>query len=75
MRVVCKIALLPLVSGVTYEYIKFAGRHDNRFVRILNKPGVWMQHLTTKEPDDSQIEVAICSLTEVIPENEEDDKW
>ena len=75
MRVVCKIALLPLVSGVTYEYIKFAGRHDNRFVRILNKPGVWMQHLTTKEPDDNQIEVAICSLTEVIPENEEDDKW
>lgn len=75
MRVVCKIALLPVISGVTYEYIKFAGRHDNGFLRILNKPGVWMQHLTTKEPDDSQIEVAIRSISEVIPENKEEAKW
>ncbi len=75
LRIVIKLALLPLVAGLAYEFIKFAGRCDNKFMRALSAPGLWLQRLTTKEPDDEQIEVAIRSLTEVIPENEEDAKW
>lgn len=75
MRIVIKLLLLPVVAGVAYEYIKFAGRCDAKLVQILNKPGLWIQRLTTKEPDESQIEVAIRSINEVIPENKEDDKW
>ena len=50
-------------------FIKFAGRHDNLFTRILSAPGLWTQRLTTREPDDSMIEVAIASMKKVIPEN------
>ncbi len=70
-----RLLLLPVVAGVSYEIIKFAGRSKNKFVMLLNKPGMWLQRLTTREPDESQIEVAIASLKAVIPENGEDDRW
>jgi uncharacterized protein YqhQ len=54
---------------------RFAGKSKNKFVMLLNKPGMWLQRLTTREPDDSQIEVAIRSLTAVIPENRDDDTF
>ena len=66
MRVVLKLALLPVVMGVAYEIIKLAGRYDNRLVNILSKPGLWMQKMTTKEPDDEMIEVGIASVEAVF---------
>lgn len=69
-----KILILPLITGLSYEFIKYAGRHDNIFVRILAAPGLWMQWLTTKEPDEDMIEVAIASFKAVITDNPEDDK-
>ena len=75
LRTAVKLLLLPLSVGIGYELIKLAGRHDNRFTRILSAPGVWMQHLTTKEPDDGMIECAITSLRAVIPEDPESDNW
>lgn len=68
-----KLMILPLVAGLSYEFIRYAGRHDNAFVRVLAAPGLWMQRLTTKEPDDSMIEVALASFKAVITENKEDD--
>jgi len=67
MRVGLKVLCLPII--MSYECIKFAGRHDNLFTRILSAPGLWTQRLTTREPDDSMIEVAIASMKKVIPEN------
>jgi len=72
VRVLIKLLLLPLIVGVGYELIKIAGRHDNLFTRIISAPGVWLQKITTKEPDDGMIECAIAALTEVIPDNGED---
>lgn len=57
-----KLLILPLVTGISYEFIKYAGKHDNLFVRISAAPGLWMQKLTTKEPDDSMIEIAIAAF-------------
>ncbi len=70
LRVVIKLALLPLTVGVGYELIKLAGRKDNRFTRIISAPGLWIQRLTTKEPDDSMIECAIAAFVPVIPEDD-----
>lgn len=70
-----RLFLMPVVAGVSYEVIKWAGKSKNKCVKILNKPGMWLQRLTTREPDESQIEVAIASLKAVIPENGEDDRW
>lgn len=75
LRFVMRLALLPVVAGVSYEFIKLAGRSKNRCVAWLTKPGLWLQRLTTREPDASQIEVAIASMQAVIPENQEDAKW
>ncbi len=69
-----KLAFIPLVMGLGYEFIKYAGRHDNLFVKILSAPGLWMQRLTTKEPDDEIIKVGIESLKAVITDNPEDDE-
>lgn len=69
-----KLAFLPVVMGLGYEFIKYAGRHDNVFVKILSAPGLWMQRLTTKEPTDDIIEVGIESLKAVITDNPEDDE-
>ncbi len=75
LRMVTRLALLPVVAGLSYEVIKLAGRSKNKCVKTLTKPGLWLQKLTTREPDDSQIEVAIASMNAVIPENREEDKW
>ena len=69
-----KILILPLITGLSYEFIKYAGKHDNVFVKILSAPGLWMQKLTTKEPDDDMIEVALEAFKAVITDNPEDDK-
>lgn len=68
-----KILLLPLTCGIGYELIKLCGRHDNIITRIIAAPGLWIQRLTTKEPDDGMIEIAIAALTEVIPEDGADE--
>lgn len=74
-RVLFGFALLPLIMGVSYELIRIAGRYDNVFTRILSAPGLWMQRITTREPDAKQIECAIAAMTPCIPENLEDDEW
>ena len=74
-RALFKILLLPVVAGLSYEVIKFAGRHENRFTKLISMPGMWLQYITTREPDDSQLEVAIESLKAVLTDNKEDDKW
>ena len=70
-----RLLLLPLVAGISYEIIKFAGRSKNKCITWLNAPGKWLQRFTTREPDEKQIEVAIASLKAVIPENKDDDRW
>ncbi len=72
VRVALKILMLPITVGISYEIIKFAGRHDNWLTRIISAPGLWFQNFTTQEPDDSMIEVAIAAVTPVLPENPED---
>lgn len=75
LRLVYRLLLLPVVAGISYEIIKFAGRHDNKFTRMISKPGMLLQYMTTREPDDSQLEVAIASLQAVIPEDRGEDRW
>ena len=65
-RIVLRLALLPLIAGVSYEFIRLAGCSDNPLVNLLSKPGMAMQHMTTKEPDDSMIEVAIAEVEAVF---------
>lgn len=72
--VAVKILLIPLFCGVGYELLKLCGKYDNLATKIIAAPGLWIQRLTTKEPDDSMIEVAIESIKAVIPENPDDDK-
>ena len=74
LRTVVKLLLLPVTVGVGYELIKFAGRHDNLFTRIISAPGVWLQHITVFEPTDDMIECAITAVKMVIPEDESD-RW
>ncbi len=74
-RVLSRLVLMPVVAGLSYEVIKLAGRSNNKCVIACTKPGLWLQRLTTREPDESQIEVAIESMQAVIPENKEDDLW
>ncbi|MBE6599957.1 MAG: DUF1385 domain-containing protein [Ruminococcaceae bacterium] len=66
------IILMPLIMGIGYELIRVAGRHDNWLTRAISAPGVWLQHITTKEPDDSMIECAIAAMEKVIPEDGSD---
>lgn len=68
-----KLLILPVVTGISYEFIKYAGKHDNLFVKICAAPGLWMQRLTTKEPDDSMIEVAISALKASVYGIDKDD--
>ena len=65
LRILSRIILLPVVAGISYEIIRFAGRSENSLVRLAIMPGLWLQYLTTREPDDSMIEVAIKSLEAV----------
>ena len=66
LRLVIRLLLIPVIAGVSYEFIRLAGRYDNWFVNILSKPGLWLQGLTTKEPDDDMIEVGIASVEAVF---------
>ena len=75
LRVSCKILLLPVIVSISYEVIRLAGRYDNVLTKIISAPGLWLQRLTTKEPDDSEIEAAIAAMNAVIPEDKESDKW
>lgn len=74
LRVSCKILLLPVIVGISYEIIRIAGRFDNIITKIISAPGLLLQRLTTREPDDKQIEVAIAAMNLVIPENNEEKK-
>ena len=75
LRVFLKLLLLPVVMGISYELIKLAGRYDNLATRIISAPGLWLQHLTTFEPDDSMIEVAIAAVNPVLPPRPEEGLW
>ena len=72
LRASCKILLLPVIVGISYEIIRIAGRYDNIFTRIISAPGLWLQRLTTKEPDNKQIEVAIAAMELVIPKEDKE---
>jgi uncharacterized protein YqhQ len=72
LRVVSRIVLVPVIAGISYEIIRWAGRHDNMLVNIVSAPGIAMQLITTSEPDDSMIEVAIASLKAVLEEEPEE---
>lgn len=74
-RIVASLVLLPLVVGISYEFIRLAGNNDNIVTRILSAPGLAMQRITTREPDDSMIEIAIAALKPCIPEDKSEDKW
>jgi uncharacterized protein YqhQ len=74
-RILSGLAMLPLIVGISYECIRLAGNHDNLFTRILSAPGLAMQRITTREPDDSMIEIAIAALTPCIPQDKSEDKW
>ena len=65
-RVLIRIALFPFIAGVSYEIIRLAGNSDNVFINLLSRPGMWVQNMTTKEPDDSMIEVGIRAVEEVF---------
>ncbi len=74
-RLGLRLLLLPVVAGLSYEVIKLAGRSKCKIMSIVSLPGMWLQKITTREPDDSQLEVAIASLNAVLTGNREDDKW
>lgn len=66
LRLVLRLLLIPVIAGVSYEFIRLAGRSDNKLVNLLSKPGLWLQGLTTKEPDEAMIEVGIASVEAVF---------
>lgn len=72
LRVLSRIILVPAIAGISYEFIRYAGKHDNLLVNIISAPGIAMQIITTSEPDDSMIEVAIASLNAVLEEEPEE---
>ena len=75
MRIGMRLLLMPVVAGLSYEIIKFAGRSQNKIVKMLIRPGLALQKLTTREPDEAQLEVAIASLKAVLPKQEGADTW
>ena len=72
LRVLCKLAVFPLVMGIGYELIKICGKHDNFLTRIIAAPGLWFQRITVLEPDDAMIECAIAAMKEAIPDDGSD---
>ncbi len=74
-RVGIQLIFLPFIVGISYELIRLAGTHTNAFTKILSAPGLAIQRITTREPNDKQIEVAIAAIKPCIPENLEDDQW
>jgi uncharacterized protein YqhQ len=75
VRLITRILFLPLIAGISYEIIKFLGRSDSSFARVIAYPGLMMQKLTTRQPDESQLEVALAALKAVIPPEEGCDTW
>ena len=76
VNIAIRIVAIPIICSISYEILRFVGRHDrNWFCRLLSKPGLWLQKFTTDEPDAAIAEVAIASMQAVIPENKEDDNW
>ena len=65
-KVILRILLMPVIAGISYEIIRLAGRTDNIFIRIISAPGMWIQRMTTKEPDKGMIEVAIAAVEAVF---------
>ncbi len=76
LRFGSKILTIPLIVGIGFEFIRYAGKHDNAFTKIVSAPGLWMQRITTREPDEKQLEVALNSLINAVPNDlwEEQDK-
>ena len=72
LRSFIKILCIPIIVGLGYELIKVCGKYDNVITRIISAPGLWIQRITTKEPDDDMIEIAITAMKAVIPENGDD---
>ena len=72
LRSFIKILCIPIIVGLGYELIKVCGKYDNIITRIISAPGLWIQRITTKEPDDDMIEIAITAMKAVIPENGDD---
>lgn len=70
LRIISRLLLLPVIAGLSYELLKWAGRSDNIVVKILSMPGLWLQKITTKEPDDSMLEVAIAAVNGVCDDSE-----
>lgn len=70
LRIITRLLLLPVIAGLSYELLKWAGGSDNIIVKVLSLPGLYLQKITTKEPDDSQLEVAIASINAVLEETE-----
>ena len=66
LRLVIRLLLIPVIAGVSYEFIRLAGRYENWFTNLFSKPGMWMQNMTTKEPDDEMIEVGIASVEAIF---------
>ena len=66
MRLIIRLLLIPVIAGISYEFIMFAGRSDSKIAYILSVPGMWVQRLTTREPDLDMIEVAIASVSAVL---------
>ena len=66
LRLVLRILLVPVIAGVSYEVLRLAGNSDSKFMDIVSRPGLWLQHLTTREPDASMVEVAIASVEAVF---------
>ena len=75
LQAVIRVLLVPVIAGVSYEIIRFAGNSDNKVIVAISKPGFALQRLTTREPDDSMIEVAIEAIKLVIPEESGADEW
>ena len=75
VRIGMHLLLLIPVVGITYEFNRLVGRHDNALTRVLSAPGMWLQNFTVNEPDDSMLEVAIEALKLVLPEEKDKDRW
>ena len=75
LNILLRILLIPIVAGISYELLKIGGRSERKIMKIINAPGLGLQILTTKEPDEKQIEVAIEALKNVLVEDKDADNW
>lgn len=75
LNLLIRFALVPVIAGIAYEIIRLAGRFNNVATRVVSAPGLWLQRLTTAEPDDSMLEVAIAAMEAVMPADEDSDRW